>query len=108
MLETSHVIILCILALVAFILLIVWFSYYYKYHQCSTNPNFWCWNDYTCPYSPQGSWPGPQGVYTPLNNNCNFPGGPNGTGPAQNCTCTYQNTGASSVCNNTGNPPPSK
>lgn len=98
-----HTLIICILVVIIVVLLTIFLDKYLKSVNCSRQANFWCWKDYTCPYSPAGSWPGVQAVYNSMSNICRFP--TNGGAPP-NCTCAWDNTKASEVCRNTGNPPP--
>lgn len=101
--EWGHTLIICILVIALIVLLTFVLDYYNKAIQCNRQPNIWCWKDYTCPFSPSGSWPGVEAVYNSFSNKCVYP--PNG-GLPQGCTCAWDNTQAAEVCKNTGNPPP--
>lgn len=77
---------------------------YKKNDDCQTHPNIWCWTDYKCPYSTT-PWVGVTGVYAPLNNVCDWPGGATGTSPPANCPCVWANGTASNVCTINGRSP---
>tara|TARA_Y100001936_G_C15576580_1_gene409877 strand:+ start:113 stop:502 length:390 start_codon:yes stop_codon:yes gene_type:complete len=95
-----------IIFILSIILLPIWYYtlyYYYQDYQCASNPNIWCWNDFTCQTPSQDSScynlqsdSLPQCLYgadTPVAQNCLAENNENGT-----CTCPQSLDDTTSNC----------
>lgn len=96
------IIIACLL-IIAIVVSATFLGYYYHtFNECDTYANIWCWDDFSCPYSPQCQpgqtdyktcWPGVTAIYAPISSTCIYP---ETGGLPDSCVCSagWQASGA--------------
>lgn len=73
--------------------------YYYQCDQAERNPNYWCYDDWTCPNSgATGLASSIYGPNSPLADACTNCDGEPGSSGCSGCTCTWEDGSLSPAC----------